>query len=1117
MLSAFQAQPIHELKQRDKSKIESLLTYGDRLLVGLNNGALRIYRVNEPSQQEETTSAVVEDGDNPPTPQASPSKSKQKFVELLREEEKFSKRPVQQLAIIKEVNVLVSLSDGHVSLHDLQSYQLVEKLERTKGATCFSVTSNVVKDTDTGVPTLVSRLAVGVKRRVLCWVWQDMEQLPDVSETGLEASIKCLTWVTGTKLVAGMDPGFSLVDIETQEITQINKPGTRTSSDNMSTAELAGVRFGAVTSSGMGYMGMGSWVPKPMVTPLSSDQVLLAKDVNTLFISATSGSALEKRQVPWSSAPEAIGYSYPYLLALQAPEKGTLQIRNPDTLSLLQTIAVPGATILHVPPPNISLAHAGKRFLVASERVIWRMNALSYDDALAELVAAERFDEAISLLSLLEDTLIEDKMERIREIKIQKATALFRERQYRASLDLFTEAEAPPLRVVALYPREIAGEVSSVPAKEEDMADSGAAKDGHEDGDKVLDTNTAVKEPPSTPGRGLLGRVTGGHSRKDSDTDSIKSASRIEAPPSPSPSHKRTPSKQQAPTSTPAVEKDKPLEGEDLKFAVRCLTSFLAQARVKIQKYLDPDGTLKENPPTFDKETGKPEFANLLPQSVFSTSKTDGGSEIDWEVELFQTAQLVYTTLFRAYMLVSPSLAGSLFRIDNFCDPEVVQASLYANHRYNDLIDFLHGKKLHRQALEILAKFGKEGGQVEGDEEVGEDDVPEGMRGPERTVAYLKQLPPDLIDLILEFAAWPVREKPEVGMEVFLADTDFAERLPRERVRKFLAEIDQKLEVWYLEHVINELGDGTGEFHQGLVDIYIEEMKGRDLDRGEKEPVREKLEAFLRKSKEYNKAKTFRQLPADDEMFFEVRAIVLAAMGNHKQALAIYVIQLKDYDKAEAYCNKVYQTEMEAEQQQQQQQHARPATSRTTTSDIDRDGNTKPSLQRAQTEVSKDRPNIFATLLGLYLRPPPPEEKRWPQALDLLSRHGARLPASSTLEFMPDDLAVQELQNYFRGRLRHATSLSRQEKIIKNLEGVRLANTEFQLVFGSEAEIEKGRLGGRSRRVRIAEEDHCRVCHRRFGASAVKVLTDGEVVHYGCAGKKGGEGLVKAGGGRGWG
>lgn len=42
-----------------------------------------------------------------------------------------------------------------------------------------------------------------------------------------------------------------------------------------------------------------------------------------------------------------------------------------------------------------------------------------------------------------------------------------------------------------------------------------------------------------------------------------------------------------------------------------------------------------------------------------------------------------------------------------------------------------------------------------------------------------------------------------------------------------------------------------------------------------------------------------RQLTFVDPDFFESRAIVLSKMGQHKQALQIYVFQLKDYTKAE--------------------------------------------------------------------------------------------------------------------------------------------------------------------------------------------------------------------------
>ncbi len=36
-----------------------------------------------------------------------------------------------------------------------------------------------------------------------------------------------------------------------------------------------------------------------------------------------------------------------------------------------------------------------------------------------------------------------------------------------------------------------------------------------------------------------------------------------------------------------------------------------------------------------------------------------------------------------------------------------------------------------------------------------------------------------------------------------------------------------------------------------------------------------------------------------DPDYYELRAIVLSKMGQHKQALQIYVFQLKDYQKAE--------------------------------------------------------------------------------------------------------------------------------------------------------------------------------------------------------------------------
>jgi tetratricopeptide (TPR) repeat protein len=808
----------------------AILTFiGDRVLVGLNSGALRIYRVNDQTEDAETEAKQNGDqnGDH-----AEPTTPKIKPADLLREEEKFSRRPIQQLAIIKEANILISLSDNHVSIHDLQTYTLQEKLERTRGATAFAAASNIVKDATTGIPSIVSHLAVAVKRKIILWTWQDMELTGDAVEISLIATVKSLTWATGTKIVAGMDPGFVMVNIENQEVQDIVKPGALGEG-----GAQGGARFGAVSSSGMGYMGMASWVPKPLATRLGEGEMLLAKDVNSLFID-TDGNAIDKRQVPWHAAPEMIAYSYPYMLTLNPPSKGSLEVRNPDTLNMLQSISLPNVTFLHVPQPNISLAHAGKGFLVASDRCIWRMGAQSYATQIDELVAGGRYDEALSLLNLLEDTLLLDKEDRVREIMILKAHALFDMKKYREAMDLFTDAKAPPARVISLYPRAIAGNL----AQEGSVTDGGSVVDEEEaNGDKpATDSKDNTPAPAATIGRSMMGRLVGGGGKKvDSDAASIRSSIKDDVP--------DTPVKKRG---TDSSQNDKQNGDKDFKESVRALQSFLAQCRVQIKRYIDTDGNLKEplpEPSDSQQEDYKPPFHNF----IFLTRPAN---QVNWKEKLLDVAQLVDTTLFRAYMIAAPSLAGPLFRLPNFCEADVVQEKLYETGRYADLIDFLHGKRLHRQALELLEKFGKN----EADEE-----VTTALQGPQRTVGYLQQLPPEMIDLILEFAEWPLRTDPKLGMDIFLADTENAETLPRGKVLDFLQQIDLKLAVRYLEHIVEELNETDPDFHQRLVDLLLERLRSGDFENDEeKRQWRERLQLFLKTSRNYNNYRVFQQLPS---------------------------------------------------------------------------------------------------------------------------------------------------------------------------------------------------------------------------------------------------------------
>jgi len=198
-------------------------------------------------------------------------------------------------------------------------------------------------------------------------------------------------------------------------------------------------------------------------------------------------------------------------------------------------------------------------------------------------------------------------------------------------------------------------------------------------------------------------------------------------------------------------------------------------------------------------------------------------------------------------------------------------------------------------------------------------------------------------------------------------------------------------------------------------------------------------------------------------------------MGNHKQALEIYVFKLRDPAKAEEYCN---QTHLEETSKGTGRAAARRRSS-------------------VVTDPVDDEPSIYHILLNLYLNPPKGEQALFGPAIELMARHGPRLPASSTLELMPEDLLVKEFESYFRGRIRNANSIMNESMIASGLRKVDAIRVQAALLLG-----ESEQSGGRGRKVRIDEDRVCGVCYKRLGGSVISVFPDNSVVHLGCAVRK---------------
>lgn len=165
-----------------------------------------------------------------------------------------------------------------------------QTLPKARGASTFAVTTNIERDEATGIPSIVSRLAVAVKRRVLLYSWQDEEFL-DGKEILLQGNVRSLTWMNGVKLVAGLNAGFVLVDLAdgtTSEIVPPSVPGAAGGAE-----EAKG--WGAM---GMSYVGMGGWGSKPLSTKLKGEEIVLIKDcVDAAFSSINHADRYSKYHV----------------------------------------------------------------------------------------------------------------------------------------------------------------------------------------------------------------------------------------------------------------------------------------------------------------------------------------------------------------------------------------------------------------------------------------------------------------------------------------------------------------------------------------------------------------------------------------------------------------------------------------------------------------------------------------------------------------------------------------------------------------------------------------------------------------------------------------------------
>uniref|UniRef100_A0A8C5CSU6 CNH domain-containing protein n=1 Tax=Gadus morhua TaxID=8049 RepID=A0A8C5CSU6_GADMO len=383
--------------------------------------------------------------------------------------------------------------------------------------------------------------------------------------------------------------------------------------------------------------------------------------------------------------------------------------------------------------------------------------------------------------------------------------------------------------------------------------------------------------------------------------------------------------------------------------------------------------------------------------------------------------QIIDTTLLKCYLHTNVALVSPLLRLENnHCHIEESEYILKKAHKYSELIILYEKKGLHRKALQVLLDQSTKANSP--------------LKGHERTVQYLQRLA----------LALPVL---------------------RLYTKHFLREGFRELAAPYLEHIIHVWEDPRPDFHNVLVQLYLERVQGlmkqylnslpegvsavaAGKEEGDLGEFRSKLLDFLDMSSSYEPARLISDFPFDG--LLEERALLLGRMGKHEQALFIYVHVLKDTRMAE---------------------------------DVRRD---PLHLQ------------VYLSLLRMYLSPPDVHclgpikmELAEPQAnlqaaLQVLELHHSKLNTTKAIHLLPANTQIREIRVFLESVLEERAQRKRFDQVLKSLLQAEFLRVQEERIFHQQVKCV------------ITEEKTCRVCKKKIGNSAFARYPNGVVVHYFC-------------------
>lgn len=266
--------------------------------------------------------------------------------------------------------------------------------------------------------------------------------------------------------------------------------------------------LGGLAAKTGGYMGLVGKVDRNLVVKVKTNEVLAIKE-NIGMLLDGSGAPARPLQIDYALPPEESVVSWPYILSvLPAPVTvgqlskqqaqdpltalPTVHIHSAPTLSPVQALRVPvpskqpdrPVSILDVPPTPVaqsarlltlsptsrptlaivtnSASENSQTTTGSSDSKIWILSGRSWTAQIDQLVSLGEYQQALALLQSIDnaDFAVPDAMDRARHLRMLVGLNLFLdEKNYDRAIDIFIEENVNPAKVVALFPKDIAGKL----------------------------------------------------------------------------------------------------------------------------------------------------------------------------------------------------------------------------------------------------------------------------------------------------------------------------------------------------------------------------------------------------------------------------------------------------------------------------------------------------------------------------------------------------------------------------------------------------------------------------------------------------------------------------------